>query len=69
MVEQRTENPCVAGSIPVLANFLPKLARKKAKVLAFLWNRTDVDSLMGALARLQENVLVESGNEAIMFGR
>jgi hypothetical protein len=23
MVEQRTENPCVAGSIPVLATFFP----------------------------------------------
>ncbi len=29
---------------------------------------TDVDSLVSALARLQENVLVESGNEAIMQG-
>jgi hypothetical protein len=29
---------------------------------------TNVDGLMSALARLQENVLVESGNEAIMQG-
>ncbi len=30
MVEQRTENPCVAGSIPVLAN--PSLAREKTEI-------------------------------------
>ena len=27
-VEQRTENPCVGGSIPSLANFLPPPLRK-----------------------------------------
>jgi hypothetical protein len=30
----RTENPCVAGSIPVLAKLFHNLARKRAKVLA-----------------------------------
>lgn len=28
MVEQRTENPCVAGSIPVLATFLKSKIRQ-----------------------------------------
>ncbi len=46
-VEQRTENPCVAGSIPVLAkNKNPAmqgffLARKKATCVAFVWNRNE----------------------------
>jgi hypothetical protein len=43
LVEQRTENPCVAGSIPVLAKFLLQkfVPRKKAKSLAFVWNRSE----------------------------
>ncbi len=43
MVEQRTENPCVAGSIPVLANFFysKKMGRKKVNCLTFVWNRSE----------------------------
>jgi hypothetical protein len=45
-VEQRTENPCVAGSIPVLAKTNPALqgfflTGKKAKSLAFVWYRSE----------------------------
>lgn len=29
VVEQRTENPCVAGSTPVLANFFPKCSSSR----------------------------------------
>ena len=42
-VEQRTENPCVAGSIPVPAKFFfsQNLDGKKAKSFAFVWNRSE----------------------------
>jgi hypothetical protein len=34
-VEQRTENPCVAGSIPVLAIFSKKICQKKSHLRGF----------------------------------
>src|SRR5207245_1202594 len=34
LVEQRTENPCVAGSIPVLAKFF-EFGKKESKLLCF----------------------------------
>jgi hypothetical protein len=69
-VEQRTENPCVAGSIPVLANFFPKkLDRKNAKVLAFLgievrsWLRTG-----GLMKTIEHPVNVRSANQDSSYG-